>query len=103
MPSKKPWFSLLPCGMRATNRGLREDLPPHFSPQSSIKNLYTFNCWSKLRRKKPSGRQLFGGRLKENSASAPRPVLKETQRQRSEEQESEDPRSLSWRNRDARP
>jgi len=49
------------------------------------------NCWSTLRPINPSGRQLFGVRLRENSAFAPQPWLKETQRQRSEEQESGSP------------
>jgi hypothetical protein len=53
---------------------------------------------------KPSGRQAFRRAFVKKQRFRSTPLwLKETQRQRSEEQESEGLPSLSWRNRDARP
>src|SRR5215203_7245570 len=91
------------CGPYATTKAIVKKISHTFLVKDQIKNLNTHRCWSTLRPTNPSGRELFGVAF-ENTALSPHDQwLKETQRQRSEEQESESPLFTSWRNRDARP
>src|SRR5215204_6601589 len=96
-------FSRSLCGRQATSERLVKTFCHRFCPKLVLKNLNTLSCWSTLRSNKPSGRQAFRRAFEKTALSFHDQWLKETQRQRSEEQESECPQSLSWRNHDARP